>query len=111
MNISYQMYLVVILNISIFLELNNFYYSYLIKSDLKVLEDFDKLNIFSKVRVLEEIFRVITRLDNFSLKDVGGYKAITRARISINKILKSKDFCIINQSPTGLFEKKVFLDK
>ena len=84
---------------------------YLIKSDLKVLEDFDKLNIFSKVRVLEEIFRVITRLDNFSLKDVGGYKAITRARISINKILKSKDFCIINQSPTGLFEKKVFLDK
>ena len=86
---------------------------YLAKSNLEILEDFNKLDIFSKVRVLEEIFRVITRLDNFSLKDMGGHKAITNARISINKILKSKDFCIINQSPTGLFvfEKKVFLNK
>lgn len=86
---------------------------YLAKSNLEILEDFNKLDIFSKVRVLEEIFRVITRLDNFSLKDTGGHKAITNARISINKILKSKDFCIINQSPTGLFvfEKKVFLNK
>lgn len=84
---------------------------YLAKSNLEILEDFNKLDIFSKVRVLEEIFRVITRLDNFSLKDMGGHKAITNARISINKILKSKDFCIINQSPTGLFEKKIFLDK
>ena len=86
---------------------------YLAKSNLEILEDFNKLDIFSKVRVLEEIFRAITRLDNFSLKDMGGHKAITNARISINKILKSKDFCIINQSPTGLFvfEKKVFLNK
>ena len=84
---------------------------YLAKSNLEILEDFNKLDIFSKVRVLEEIFRVITRLDNFSLKDMGGHKAITNARISINKILKSSDFCIINQSPTGLFEKKVYLNK
>jgi len=84
---------------------------YLAKSNLEILEDFNKLDIFSKIRVLEEIFKVITKLDNFSLKDIGGHKAITNARISINKILASEDFCIINQSPTGLFEKKVFLDK
>ena len=84
---------------------------YLAKSNLEILEDFNKLDIFSKIRVLKEIFKVITKLDNFSLKDIGGHKAITNARISINKILASKDFCIINQSPTGLFEKKVYLDK
>lgn len=84
---------------------------YLAKSNLEILEDFNKLDIFSKIRVLEEIFKVITKLDNFSLKDIGGHKAITNARISINKILASEDFCIINQSPTGLFEKEVSLDK
>ncbi len=73
---------------------------YLAKSNLEILEDFNKLDIFSKIRVLEEIFKVITKLDNFSLKDIGGHKAITNARISINKILASEDFCIINQSPT-----------
>jgi hypothetical protein len=31
-------------------------------------------------------------------------------RLSKSKILEN-DFCIINQSPTGLFEKKIFLDK
>ena len=84
---------------------------YLAKSNLEILEDFNKLDIFSKIRVLKEIFKVITKLDNFSLKDIGGHKAITNARISINKILASEDFCIINQSPTGLFEKEVSLDK
>ena len=31
-------------------------------------------------------------------------------RLNKSKIL-ANDFCIINQSPTGLFEKKVYLNK
>ena len=42
---------------------------YLAKSNLEILEDFNKLDIFSKIRVLEEIFKVITKLDNFSLAE------------------------------------------
>ena len=73
--------------------------------------DFDKLNMYSKIRTIEEIFKTITKLNNFNLKDIGGHSAITNARISISRILNSKDFCIINQSPAGLFENKVYLDK
>lgn len=73
--------------------------------------DFDKLDMYSKIRTIEEIFKTITKLNNFNLKDIGGHSAITNARISISRILNSKDFCIINQSPAGLFENKVYLDK
>ncbi|MDD7410567.1 MAG: type II CRISPR RNA-guided endonuclease Cas9 [Fusobacterium gastrosuis] len=82
---------------------------YLNKSKITI-ESYKTLELYSKIRGIEEIFNVLTKVINFNLSDINGHKATTSSRLTISKIFND-DFYILNQSPTGLFEKKIYLPK
>ena len=79
--------------------------------DCKKLKDFTTLNNYAKSRFIQEILKCLnSQQGEFDTKYTHNYSKKYNTKLSKSKILEN-DFCIINQSPTGLFEKRVFLDK
>ena len=79
--------------------------------DCKKLKDFTTLNNYAKSRFIQEILKCLnSQQGEFDTKYTHNYSKKYNTKLSKSKILEN-DFYIINQSPTGLFEKKVFLDK
>ena len=72
---------------------------------------FTLLNNYNKSCLIQEILKCLkSQQGKFDMKYSHNYLKSYNIRLSKSKILEN-DFCIINQSPTGLFEKKIFLDK
>ena len=79
--------------------------------DCKKLKDFTTLNNYAKSRFIQEILKCLnSQQGEFDTKYTHNYSKKYNTKLSKSKILEN-DFYIINQSPTGLFEKKVSLDK
>jgi CRISPR-associated protein, csn1 family len=79
--------------------------------DCNDLKDFSVLNNYNKSRFIQEILKCLnSQQGEFDTKYTHNYSKKYNMKLSKSKILEN-DFYIINQSPTGLFEKKVFLDK
>ena len=79
--------------------------------DCNKLKDFTILNNYAKSRFIQEILKCLnSQQGEFSTKYTHNYSKKYNMQLNKSKILEN-DFYIINQSPTGLFEKKVFLDK
>ena len=79
--------------------------------DCNKLKDFTILNSYAKSRFIQEILKCLnSQQGEFDTKYTHNYSKKYNMKLSKSKILEN-DFCIINQSPTGLFEKKVFLAK
>ena len=79
--------------------------------DCNKLKDFTILNNYAKSRFIQEILKCLnSQQGEFSTKYTHNYSKKYNMKLNKSKILEN-DFYIINQSPTGLFEKKVFLDK
>ena len=76
------------------------------------LKDFITLNNYAKSRFIQEILKCLnSQRGEFDMKYTHDkYSKNYNMKLSKSKILEN-DFYIINQSPTGLFEKRVFLDK
>lgn len=81
-------------------------------ADCNKLKDFTILNNYAKSRFIQEILKCLnSQRGEFDMKYTHDkYSKNYNMKLSKSKILEN-DFYIINQSPTGLFEKKVFLDK
>ena len=72
---------------------------------------FTLLNNYNKSCLIQEILKCLkSQQGKFDMKYSHNYLKSYNIRLSKSKILEN-DFYIINQSPTGLFEKKIFLDK
>ena len=79
--------------------------------DCNKLKDFTILNNYAKSRFIQEILKCLnSQQGEFDAKYTHNYSKKYNMKLNKSKILEN-DFYIINQSPTGLFEKKVFLDK
>lgn len=72
---------------------------------------FTLLNNYSKSCLIQEILKCLkSQRGTFDMKYSYDYLKSYNVRLNKSKILEN-DFYIINQSPTGLFEKKVSLDR
>ena len=72
---------------------------------------FTSLNNYNKSCLIQEILKCLkSQQGKFDMKYSHDYLKSYNIRLNKSKILEN-DFYIINQSPTGLFEKKVSLDK
>ena len=72
---------------------------------------FTLLNNYNKSCLIQEILKCLkSQQGKFDMKYSHNYLKSYSIRLNKSKILEN-DFYIINQSPTGLFEKKVYLDK
>ena len=79
--------------------------------DCNKLRDFTVLNSYAKSRFIQEILKCLnSQQGEFDTKYTHNYSKKYNMQLNKSKILEN-NFCIINQSPTGLFEKKIFLDK
>ena len=79
--------------------------------DCNKLKDFTILNNYAKSRFIQEILKCLnSQQGEFDAKYTHNYSKKYNMKLNKSKILEN-DFYIINQSPTGLFEKRVFLDK
>ena len=79
--------------------------------DCNKLRDFTVLNSYAKSRFIQEILKCLnSQQGEFDTKYTHNYSKKYNTKLNKSKILEN-DFYIINQSPTGLFEKKIFLDK
>ena len=79
--------------------------------DCNNIKDFKELNLYEKSIFLIEIIKVLNlQQGEFNSKYTHKYSKKYVIRLSKIKILEN-DFYIINQSPTGLFEKRIYLDK
>lgn len=79
--------------------------------DCNKLRDFTVLNSYAKSRFIQEILKCLnSQQGEFDTKYTHNYSKKYNTKLNKSKILEN-DFYIINQSPTGLFEKKVSLDK
>ena len=79
--------------------------------DCNKLKDFTILNNYAKSRFIQEILKCLnSQQGEFSTKYTHNYSKKYNMQLNKSKILEN-DFYIINQSPTGLFKKKVYLDK
>ena len=79
--------------------------------DCNKLKDFSVLNSYNKNRFLQEILKCLNcQQGEFDAKYTHNYNKKYNMTLNKSKILEN-DFYIINQSPTGLFEKKISLNK
>ena len=79
--------------------------------DCNKLKDFIILNNYAKSRFVQEILKCLNyQQGEFNTKYTHNYSKKYNMQLNKSKILENS-FCIVNQSPTGLFEKRVFLDK
>lgn len=82
---------------------------YMKECDKKI--SFTLLNNFNKSCLIQEVLKCLkSQQGKFDMKYSHNYLKSYSIRLNKSKILEN-DFYIINQSPTGLFEKKVYLDK
>ena len=80
-------------------------------ADCNKLKYFTILNNYAKSRFIQEILKCLhSQQGEFDTKYTHNYSKKYNTKLNKSKILEN-DFYIINQSPTGLFEKKVSLDK
>ena len=72
---------------------------------------YEELSVYKKSKIIQEIFRgIINQQGKFDLQESLKYHKNFCTVMNKSKILEN-DFYIINQSPTGLFEKKIYLGK
>lgn len=82
---------------------------YMKECDKKI--SFTLLNNYNKSCLIQEVLKCLkSQQGKFDMKYSHNYLKSYSIRLNKSKILEN-DFYIINQSPTGLFEKKVFLNK
>ena len=82
---------------------------YMKECDKKI--SFTLLNNYNKSCLIQEVLKCLkSQQGKFDMKYSHNYLKSYSIRLNKSKILEN-DFYIINQSPTGLFEKKVYLDK
>ena len=74
-------------------------------------KEYKELSNYNKARIIQEIVKIINNQQGkFDLTDVYNYSKGFNIQIGKSTVL-TEDFYIINQSPTGLFEKKIYLGK
>lgn len=106
-------------NLEVYDKLNNkmlegiYYKRPVITSVIKVInegkEKFEKLSNYEQSKQIKKIIRVFnTTSDGVDLKDIGGSKQTGVLKFS-NKISDKSKAILINQSPTGLFERRIDL--
>ena len=106
-------------NLEVYDKLNNkmlegiYYKRPVINSVIKVInegkENFEKLSNYEQSKQIKKIIRVFnTTSDGVDLKDIGGSKQTGVLKFS-NKISDKSKAILINQSPTGLFERRIDL--
>ena len=97
------------IEIGIFSEFKSTLIDYMKECNEKIA--FNLLNNYNKSCLIQEVVKCLkSQQGTFDLKYLYNYVKSYNIRLNKSKILEN-DFCIINQSPTGLFEKRVFLDK
>ena len=97
------------IEIGIFSEFKSTLIDYMKECNGKI--EFNLLNNYNKSCLIQEVVKCLkSQQGTFDLKYLYNYVKSYNIRLNKSKILEN-DFCIINQSPTGLFEKRVFLDK
>ena len=97
------------IEIGIFSEFKSTLIDYMKECNEKI--EFNLLNNYNKSCLIQEVVKCLkSQQGTFDLKYLYNYVKSYNIRLNKSKIL-ANDFCIINQSPTGLFEKRVFLDK
>lgn len=106
-------------NLEVYDKLNNkmlegiYYKRPVITSVIKVInegkEKFEKLSNYEQSKQIKKIIKVFnTTSDGVDLKDIGGSKQTGVLKFS-NKISDKSKSILINQSPTGLFERRIDL--
>ena len=97
------------IEIGIFSKFKSTLIDYTRECDEKI--SFTSLNNYNKSCLIQEILKCLkSQQGKFNMKYSHDYLKSYNIRLNKSKILEN-DFYIINQSPTGLFKKKVYLNK